>query len=669
MKLSIVVPAYNEEYRLGKMLDAYLPCLTSRFDDGDVEVIVVANGCSDQTVGVAQSYTERWPMLRVMDEPEPIGKGAAVLLGMRTAKGDIVGYIDADGATPPEAMLELVDRVSDQTPAVIASRWLKDSIVSPRQTALRRLASRVFNTVVRLFFGLKLNDTQCGAKLFDRQTLERALQGDGVVTRWAFDVDLLYRLHRSGIPILEVPTVWRDVEGSKLQVTETSLEMFAALLRLRLVYSPFRWIVTFYDRFLMSGQVSEEKLRVSLLQGMGSQAVNVFNLLFHIITARVLLQTGEGVADQYGVMAAVLALSMMVYAPLGGAQAKATVSSASYRHCPRRVEGGLTVGLYMVLVVLLLGLSQPMALTFQLETRSFVVMAVLLAFAHFAFNRLISVLSARQSVRSAAAMRVFHSLLRVMFVTVLLVAGWGISGVLWGTFAATFVAFVMLIPLALPPATQHGLSPFAFLSRALKACSPSDAGILLPLTGFAVLSFADVLLVRLRFPAVTAGEYALASMMARMVIFLPMPVAVAAFSRLQGTVSHYRLLRELVVLMLSILAPASVMVLAAEWISLGVTGVATPSLVSLLRVLTVAYAPLPFLGLLLHWTLRCREKRTWTSVLPLGASGWIVLLLYLPFYSQHGVAWILFLCNVFSLLTGVLFMLKSLRRRHRSQRS
>lgn len=247
MKLSIVVPAFNEQARLGPMLDAYAGFFVPRYGN-DVEIVVVVNGSRDRTEAIAAEQSVHTPQVRVIIEPKAIGKGGALLLGFRDARGELVGFVDADNSTGPEAFQDLVEHIGDAG-CIIASRWLKESRVSPRQPLARRIASRIFNRLVRIFFGLKITDTQCGAKLVRREALRAALPHLGI-TRWAFDVDLLFQLRRLGYAVTERPTVWRDAAGSRLNVPRASMEMFIAICRLRLLYSPFRWVVHLYDRTL-----------------------------------------------------------------------------------------------------------------------------------------------------------------------------------------------------------------------------------------------------------------------------------------------------------------------------------------------------------------------------------------------------------------------------------
>lgn len=245
MKLSIIVPAYNEEERLAPMLDAYVGHFAPLYGD-NVEFIVVVNGSVDRTDEVAMDYQTAHSQVHVVVEPKRVGKGGAVIIGFRKARGGLVGFTDADGATPPHAYQHLVEGIGEYG-AIIASRWLPTSDVEPRQPVARRIASRIFNAAVRWLFGLKITDTQCGAKLLRREALEVVLPRLGV-TRWAFDVDLLFQLRRAGILIREIPTTWHDVRGSKVNIPRASAEMTLAMVRLRLLYSPFRWVVGLYDK-------------------------------------------------------------------------------------------------------------------------------------------------------------------------------------------------------------------------------------------------------------------------------------------------------------------------------------------------------------------------------------------------------------------------------------
>ena len=258
MKLSIVVPAYNEEDRIGRMLEAYLPYFAARYGS-DFELIVSVNGSTDRTEAIARAMAARFPQLRVLVEPQPIGKGGAIMAGGAVATGDRIGFVDADGATPPAAFDDLVRGLGDAG-LVIASRRLPGAVVSPRQPWKRRFVSRVFNFLVRLLFKLRITDTQCGAKLMTAEAWRAIVPHIGL-TKWAFDVDMLFKTRRAGFAIREIPTTWSDVGGSKLKVGRVSFQMLLAIARLRLLYSPLRWVVSLYDRLLGRVIVLEPETR------------------------------------------------------------------------------------------------------------------------------------------------------------------------------------------------------------------------------------------------------------------------------------------------------------------------------------------------------------------------------------------------------------------------
>lgn len=247
MKLSIIIPAYNEEQRLPPTLKAYLDYYEPRLG-ADFEIVVVVNGSRDGTERIARDVAEAHPVVRVIVEPRAVGKGGAIILGFQAAGGNLIGFVDADGATQPPAFDDLVQHIGDAG-AIIASRWFKESRVYPPQPLKRRVASRIFNFFVRWFFKVKIRDTQCGAKILTRDAVQAVLPQIGI-TRWAFDVDLLFKLRRARFKIVEHPTVWHDIGGSQLKIGRASTEMFIAIARLRLLYSPFKWIVDLYDHTL-----------------------------------------------------------------------------------------------------------------------------------------------------------------------------------------------------------------------------------------------------------------------------------------------------------------------------------------------------------------------------------------------------------------------------------
>lgn len=248
MRICIVVPAHNEEKRIPLFLEAY-----SSYFEGlrlqksiDYEILVVINNTQDKTPEIVRGYARTNPRIRMIEFLQR-GKGFAVMEGFKEAllrPNDLIGFVDADMATPPAAFILLVERIGRHQ-GIIASRWRRDSHVT-KQSLLFRFKSFLFNLIVRSLFGFPYNDTQCGAKLFRRDAI-MYVKDKMQITKWAFDIDLLYKLRRAGFSIAETSTTWESKENSTLNLIRASLEMFFAVVRLRLVHSPFRFVVRAYD--------------------------------------------------------------------------------------------------------------------------------------------------------------------------------------------------------------------------------------------------------------------------------------------------------------------------------------------------------------------------------------------------------------------------------------
>lgn len=243
-RLLLLIPAYNEERRIEPVLRDYAGHFTAKHGS-DFQLMVVLNGCTDDTLGVVQRVARDHPNVRWMEFKAPIGKGGALIEGLKLApSADLIGYVDADGATPPEAFEALVQRV-DTVDCVIGSRWLPGAVLHQSQSGKRQFASRVFHLIIQGLFWMNIRDTQCGAKVIKRAAVER-IHSNLCIADMAFDINLLYALKRAGYRVLEEPTEWTDKIGSKVALGRTSLTMLLSAIRIRLIYSPFyKWMKPF----------------------------------------------------------------------------------------------------------------------------------------------------------------------------------------------------------------------------------------------------------------------------------------------------------------------------------------------------------------------------------------------------------------------------------------
>jgi glycosyltransferase involved in cell wall biosynthesis len=241
--LLLLIPAYNEERRIEPVLRDYgrhfQEHYRSRF-----QLVVVLNGCTDNTLGVVQRVAADYPFVSALEFKEAIGKGGALIEGLKLAPlADVIVYVDADGATPPHAFHDLAKHI-DEADCVIGSRWLPGAVLHQAQTRLRRFTSRCFHLVVETLFWMRIKDTQCPCKLMRRAAVEK-IHSTLTIADLAFDVNLIVSLKRAGFRVLEVPTEWTDKVGSKVTASlfRSSLVMFLSVVRIRLIYSPFyKWL-------------------------------------------------------------------------------------------------------------------------------------------------------------------------------------------------------------------------------------------------------------------------------------------------------------------------------------------------------------------------------------------------------------------------------------------
>jgi dolichyl-phosphate beta-glucosyltransferase len=228
LRLSIIVPAFNEARRLPATLDRLVAYAESR--PFSTEVLVVDNASTDATNAVATEFASRCPVVRCLQEGVR-GKGAAVRTGVMAASGEYILFSDADLAVPvEEADNFLPPRVPDCDIA-IGSREAEGAR-RYGEPFRRHLMGRVFNLVVRGLLLPGLQDTQCGFKCF-RRDVARDLFPAGTVYGWSFDVEILYIAKLRGYRIAEVPVQWYYGEESKVRPVRDTWRMLNEISKIR----------------------------------------------------------------------------------------------------------------------------------------------------------------------------------------------------------------------------------------------------------------------------------------------------------------------------------------------------------------------------------------------------------------------------------------------------
>ncbi|XP_014209510.1 dolichyl-phosphate beta-glucosyltransferase [Copidosoma floridanum] len=256
INLSVIVPAYNEETRLPSMLDECLNYLEERKKSGLLyEIIIVSDGSTDKTVDVAHSYAKKYSCIRVLALVKNRGKGGAVRLGMQSARGSVLLFADADGATTFSDLTKLdeslrnvlgFDYVSSpgetaSAHAIICgSRAHLEEEEKAKRSLFRLLLMHGFHFLVWFFCVKGVHDTQCGFKLLTRESA-RLVFAALHVERWAFDVEMLYIAEVLGLPVTEVAVEWQEIEGSKIVPVWSWLQMGRDLMLISLRYKLGAW--------------------------------------------------------------------------------------------------------------------------------------------------------------------------------------------------------------------------------------------------------------------------------------------------------------------------------------------------------------------------------------------------------------------------------------------
>lgn len=215
MYLSVIIPCYNEENRIGKTLEAIYAFLKEK--SYTWEIIIVDNGSTDGTRNLVEEYAERIPSLRLI-ERRSHGKGWAVKQGMLEAKGEYRLFTDADNSTDITQLDKLLPWATHGADVVISSRKAEGAVITEKQPPLRVVLGKVFAFFVRMVVPIgDIKDTQNGFKLFSRQAAEKIFPHQ-TIFYWAFDVEVLALARIFGFKIKEVPIVWVNDDRSKMNL-------------------------------------------------------------------------------------------------------------------------------------------------------------------------------------------------------------------------------------------------------------------------------------------------------------------------------------------------------------------------------------------------------------------------------------------------------------------
>lgn len=228
--LSIIIPAHNEEARLGHVLEVILASSWHR--EGRDEIIVVDDGSNDGTATIGQWYADRFSSVRLIRNQTNRGKGYSVRRGFLEARGQVVVFTDADLSAPISEAKKLLEALERGFDIAVGSRVVDRAHIQVQRSKFRACAARLFRVMVWLILGLPVKDTQCGLKAFDRARTQ-SLFAQQRVERYAFDAELLFLARKRNLRVAEIGINWREDHRSKVRVLADGGRMVVDLLRIR----------------------------------------------------------------------------------------------------------------------------------------------------------------------------------------------------------------------------------------------------------------------------------------------------------------------------------------------------------------------------------------------------------------------------------------------------
>ena len=237
MKISIIIPSYNEE---NNIRTGSLSGMVDYLNEQDYlwEIIVVDDGSTDKTAELAEKFAKSHKNIKVLREPHR-GKGGSVIAGMLKASGDIAVFDDMDQATPIDQLEKIIPMFREKYDVVIGSRAGREGAPLIRKTMALGL-SILRNVVLQLPY----KDTQCGFKAFTKTASEKIFKKlqifnnnqaqAGASVSAGFDLEILYVARKLKLKVAEVPVVWHHKEGTKVNPIKDSWEGLRDLLKIRI---------------------------------------------------------------------------------------------------------------------------------------------------------------------------------------------------------------------------------------------------------------------------------------------------------------------------------------------------------------------------------------------------------------------------------------------------
>lgn len=214
--LSVIIPSYNEEKRIGKTLESVGEFLARQ--KYQAEVIIVCDGATDKTAEIAKSFSQKISGLQIVENKENHGKGFVTRQGMLASRGEYRVFMDADNSTSLDQIDNFLPFFAQGYDVVIGDRDLKGSRITVHQSRAKEALGDFGNLLIQLLAVPGIKDTQCGFKIFSKKASETIFK-KMTVDRWGFDIEILALAIKFGFRIKTVPIVWVNDPNSKVKIS------------------------------------------------------------------------------------------------------------------------------------------------------------------------------------------------------------------------------------------------------------------------------------------------------------------------------------------------------------------------------------------------------------------------------------------------------------------
>ncbi len=231
MKLSVVIPAYNEEKRIGPAIGAVISYMRSR--NLDFEFIFVDDGSTDKTVETIKNSLGGFSGFKILSHERNRGKGAAIKTGMLAADGDWVLFTDSDLSTPIEELDKFLRLAKEGYEVIAGSRKMPGAAVEKKQSFLRENLGKVFTVLSNIILGTNYSDFTCGFKLFEKSACKKIFSAQ-TIENWSYDSEILYLAKRYSLKFAHVPVRWINDPHTKVRLLKDIFGSLKGLFLIRL---------------------------------------------------------------------------------------------------------------------------------------------------------------------------------------------------------------------------------------------------------------------------------------------------------------------------------------------------------------------------------------------------------------------------------------------------